>query len=166
MRVTPARLHRRINSAPERTDKQEAPVRIAQVLLLLTLLTSAVSAQSFEQLGFLRLNDTPPKNTRTLALGGASDPIGEADMAVDPATLASVRRPMFFVQGARNSVSIIQYSIDQFGPHTRSAWVNGTSLSQIGAAFPLRGFVVGAYYASEPRLQGPEARITSFGTDP
>ena len=51
-------------------------MQFAQSLLLFTLLTTTASAQSFEQLGFLRLNDTTPRSARTTALGGANDSLG------------------------------------------------------------------------------------------
>src|SRR5437773_2384321 len=53
-------------------------MRLAHLLLLFTLLTSAASAQSFEQLGFLRMNDTTHSTTRSVAIGGTSDPIDDS----------------------------------------------------------------------------------------
>lgn len=141
-------------------------MRSAYLLLLSMLLTVTASAQSFEQLGFLRLNDTTPRTTRTVALGGASDP-AEGDLAANPATLAAVRRPALLLQAARNSVAITRFSIAGNNvPEQHLSWVEGTSLSYIAAAVPFREVVIGAYYASEPRLQGPDPLVTSFGSAP
>jgi hypothetical protein len=136
------------------------------VLLSLSLLCpGAVSAQSFEQIGFLRLNDTTPRSTRSLSIGGAADPLGDEDIVANPATIASAARPRFIVQGARNSVAVTRYDVAGNLVTTNRAWVNSGGLSQIAALIPLqRGLVVGAYYASEPRLRGLDPLVGSFGT--
>ena len=144
-------------------------MRIAHVLLLLTLATSAARAQTFEQLGFLRLNDTTPKSTRTTALGGATDALESdaADVAINPATLASIKRAAFVVQGARNSITYNQYfSRPDDTPGFRSAWRTSSDVSQVAVAFPVRGAVIGAYYASEPELNGFEPLVNVFGGSP
>ena len=134
-------------------------MRTAQ-LLLLALLSTAASAQTFEQLGFLRLNDTTPRSTRAVALGGASDPLGDVDMAANPATLASVKRPLFLVEGVRSSIgAVYEDPVAQ-----RWVWLGGTSLSHAAVALPFRGGAIGGYYASEPRLRGLDPGATSFGT--
>jgi hypothetical protein len=147
----------------------EAHVRFAQLLFLFTVLTTSASAQSFEQLGFLRLNDTTPRSARTTALGGANDSLSEdvSDTAVNPATLASISKPRFAVQGVRNSVPAARYFIgsDTF-PRLVSSSISRTALSQVAAAFPVGGIVIGVYYAAEPRLQGPEPLASSFGSMP
>ena len=136
-------------------------------LLLSILFPAAASAQSFEQIGFLRLNDTTPRSARSLSLGGASDPLGDDDIAANPATIASVARPRFMVQGARNSIAVARVSVTDNTVTTGRAWVRGTSLSQVAAQIPLRpGLVFGAYYASEPRLTGLDPLATSFGSAP
>ncbi|HKS22508.1 MAG TPA: hypothetical protein VJZ76_06910 [Thermoanaerobaculia bacterium] len=137
-------------------------MRTAQALLLSILFTGAASAQTFEQLGFLRLNDTTPRSTRAVALGGASDP-ADADMAANPATLASVKRPMFLLQAARNSLGTTQF----LNPVTSQPnSIGSSSLSQGAVAVPLGNIVLGVYAASEPRVQGPGSGATSFGVVP
>src|ERR1044071_3192698 len=146
------------------TNTEVHIVRTAQLLLLSILLTSAASAQTFEQLGSLRLNDTTPRSTRAIALGGASDPLGDADMIANPATLASVKQPLFLVQGIRSSLGTLYE-----GPRWETQrWVSleGTSLSHAAAVFPVRGATIGVYYASEPRLRGLDPGATSFGSTP
>jgi hypothetical protein len=132
-------------------------MRAAQLLLLSLLLTSAASAQTLEELAWLRLTDATPRATRAVALGGASDSLGDADMAANPATLVNVKRPMFVVQGARNSVGATRFFIggDQI-PRAAEIGLEANSVSQIAAAIPLRNAVIGVYYASEPRLAGPD----------
>ena len=136
------------------------------VLLSLSLLFSgALSAQSFEQIGSLRLNDTTPRSTRSLSLGGTADPLGDDDIVANPATIASAARARFIVQGARNSVAVTRYDVAGSLVTTHRAWVNSGALSQIAALIPLqRGLVVGAYYASEPRLHGLDPLVGAFGT--
>src|SRR5438067_1489254 len=53
-------------------------MRAAQLLLLSSFLTGAAWAQSFEAISHLRMNDTTPRTTRAIALGGATDPLGDA----------------------------------------------------------------------------------------
>src|SRR5512141_1932632 len=131
-----------MNGAPERTDDStEVLVRFAHVMLLLIFVAGAAHAQTFEQLGFLRLNDTTPRSTRTAAIGGATDALESdvADVALNPATLASMKRPSFVVQGARNSITYNQYYITSDNvPGSRSAWRTGNDVSQVAVAVPLR----------------------------
>lgn len=139
-------------------------MRTAQLLLLSSFLTSAAWAQSFEVISHLRMNDTTPRTTRAIALGGATDPLGDADMAANPATLATVKRPMFFVQGARNSLAVV---MDYTASRTRyPESYEATSLSQIAAAAPVGPVVVGVYYASEPRIESFWLRANAFGSTP
>lgn len=139
-------------------------MRTAQLLLLSLFLTSAASAQTFEQLAWMRLNDTTPRTTRAVALGGASDSLGDADMAANPATLINVKRATVSVQGARNSLDRMPF----IGvlPPDYSNWTYATGLSQVAAAIPAGNFAAGVYYASEPRLQSATPLVTSFGGAP
>jgi len=139
-------------------------VRTAHLLLLSLLFTTAVAAQSFEEVAGVRLNDTTPRSTRAIAVGGASDSLGDVDIVANPATLTNVKHAMVSVQGTRNSLGFTSllgtYPLDLKG------WTDATSLSQVAAAIPIRGLVAGVYYAAEPRMQGAGARATSFGTTP
>ena len=144
-------------------------MRFAHVMLLLVFVAGAAHAQTFEQLGFLRLNDTTPKSTRTAAIGGASDALESdvADMALNPATLAALKRASFTVQGARNSITYNQYfQLPGGSPASRSTWRTGNDVSQVIVAVPLRSFAIGAYYASEPDLKGVEPLVDVFGGTP
>ena len=142
-------------------------MRSALTLLLSLLFASALSAQSLEQIGLLRLNDTTPRSTRAVSLGGAADALGDDDMVANPASIASIARPRFIVQGARNAVAVTKYDLTQNSVITNRSWVDGSGLSQIAAVVPLqRGLIIGGYFASEPRLRGPDPLVTSFGTTP
>ena len=139
-------------------------MRTATLLLLSSLLTGATWAQSFEVTSQLRLNDTTPRTTRAMALGSATDPLGDADMAANPATLATIKRPMFFVQCARNSLAVVSDYSALRALYPQS--VEATSLSQIAAAAPFGPIVAGAYYASEPRIESPIDGAIAFGSTP
>ena len=119
------------------TKIPEVPVRSALLILLSLLFSGAISAQTFEQIGYLRLNDTTPRSTRSLSLGGAADPLGDDDIVANPATIASVGRARFIVQGARNSVAVTRYDVAGNLVTTNRAWVNSGGLSQIAALIPL-----------------------------
>src|ERR1043166_9319283 len=81
------------------------------------------------------------------------------------AAIASVNRVRGIIQGALNSVAVTQHDVTASIVTTNRAWVNSSALSQIAALIPLRrGLTVGAYYASEPRLRGPDPLVTSFRT--
>lgn len=88
-----------------------------------------------------------------MALGGAADPLGDADMAANPATLAAIKHPMFVVQGARDWLT----STNNFDPAPVKASypesLHGMSLSQIAAAARVGPVMIGAYHASEPRIK-------------
>src|SRR4051812_2370763 len=126
-------------------------VRFAQVLLLASV-ASAASAQTFEQLGFLRLNDTTPKSARVVGLGETTDAMEGTigDASLNPALLTSIKHTSFLIQGARNSLTYNQYQSGPGGVTVSSGWMTSSNLSQLSAAFRLKRGVASVYYASEP----------------
>ena len=142
-------------------------MRFAQVLLL-AVFAGAASAQSFEQLGFLRLNDTTPKSARVVALGETTDALEGSigDASLNPAMLTSITHASFLVQGARNSLTYNQYSSDPGGVTVASSWMTSSSVSQLSAAFPLKSGVASVYYASEPDLDAFAPVANTFGSNP
>ena len=131
-------------------------VRTAQLLLLSILSAITASAQTFEEVASLRLPDATPRSTRAVALGGASDPLGDPDMAANPATLLNIKRPMFFVQGMRSSVGATRYFQIGSAPGVEQISAGASSVSQIAAAMPVGAATIGVYYAAAPRLAGPD----------
>lgn len=141
-------------------------MRIAPLIALFTLLAHSAAAQTVEQLGFFRLQDNSPLTARSASLGGVSDPLG-TDFAVNPATSASLTKPMLIVQGQRQSNAITIYSVDANDTlHVGSHWLDGNQLTLVAAAVPVGHFVLGGYYASDPRLLGPESTASTSATAP
>src|ERR1051325_9947402 len=131
-------------------------MRTAQLLLLALLSTATASAQTFEEVAALRLPDATPRSTRAVALGGASDPLGDPDMAANPATLLNIKRPMIFVQGMRSSIGATRYFQVGSFPGVEQIAAEANSVSQIAAAMPVGAATIGVYYAAAPRLAGPD----------
>jgi hypothetical protein len=141
-------------------------MRTARLLLLSLLLTGAASAQTLESSADLRLDDNTPRTARAIALGGATDALGDTDMAANPATLINVTRPMLLVEGAYNSAgSTRSFTRDNF-PAAESIRVDASALSYVAAAKPVGAAVIGIYYAAQPRQAGPDPLVRSFGTAP
>jgi len=138
-------------------------VRYAQVLLL-AVFAGAASAQSFEQLGFLRLNDTTPKSTRVVGTGEATDALEGSigDASLNPAMLTSIKHTSFLVQVAQNSITYNQYNIDT--NTVASEWLTSSNLTHLSVAFPLKTGVASVDYASEPELTGPAPLVNTFGS--
>lgn len=127
-------------------------MRIARSLIFsFTLLLSlAVSAQTFEQLTFLRFNDAP-MSIRAQAMGGVS----EDDPSGNPASLASVKSPLLSLAGSRVSYRLgdIVY-LDPNYVVSRRRDVHREGLSHVMVAVPVRSFVLGAWYRNEPEVEG------------
>lgn len=128
---------------------------------------AVASAQSFEQIGFIRLNDATPRSSRALALGGVADPLADDEIAANPATLASLAHPRFALQAARSWLTVTQIEFADNFPISHHASLESSGFSQATALIPLRrGLAVAAYVASEPRLVGFEPLVSSFGSEP
>lgn len=127
-------------------------MRIARLLILSSTLSLslAVSAQTFEQLTFLRFNDTP-MSVRAQGMGGVS----EDDPSANPASLTSVKSPLLSLAGSRVSYSLgdIAYLEPNYVVSRRRD-VHREGLSHAMIAVPVRSFVVGAWYRSEPEVEG------------
>ena len=133
-------------------------LRARTTLLLFAILTSlSTYAQTFEQIAFVRVNDTAPHDVRSAAMGGATDATAAevGDLALNPALSASLKKPSFLAVASRNSLSV-----------DARAWREGTSFTHAAAAFPVGRAVLGAYYATEPGLEGFAAGTNVFGTTP
>lgn len=142
-------------------------VRTAQLVLLSVAFTGAAAAQTLEFSADLRLDDNTPRTARSVALGGATDALGDVDMAANPATLINVRRPMILTQGSYNSSGAIRNFVRNNVPAAESIRVDASTLSYIAAAKPIgRGAVIGVYYAAQPRQAGPDPLVRTFGTTP
>jgi hypothetical protein len=96
-------------------------------------------------------------SVRGAAMGGVSID----DPELNPASIASLKQPLVSVGGMRSSFNITR--LEDVGGQVvtpRRHRIEETSLSHVYAALPVRNFVVGAYYRTEPRLGG----ITPFAT--
>jgi hypothetical protein len=122
--------------------------RLTLLLLSLSLFSAAAHAQTFEQIAFIRLTDSASQSVRSAALGGTTD-AASADagsLGLNPALSASLKRASFLASASRTGEQ--------------------SAFSHAALAFPLRTFVVGAYYSSEPQIEGPEPIVSTFGTFP
>lgn len=141
-------------------------MRIAQLLLLSITLTTAAAAQTLEFPVDLRLDDNTPRTARSMALGGATNALGDVDMAANPATLRNVVRPMILTQGAYNSAGANRDFMRYNFPAAETLRVDASTLSYIAAAKPVGAAVIGVYYAAVPRQGGPDPLVRTFGTVP
>lgn len=137
-------------------------MRIARMLLICsTLLWSlAVSAQSFEQLTFLRINEMP-MSVRSQSMGATS----ADDFSVNPAAAAGWKAASFSLAGARLSYDLLD--VTSIAPnHFMSRYVNveKNDLAQVSVLVPYRSVVVGLWHRNEPQLSGLRALpIGGFG---
>ena len=137
-------------------------MRIARILLICStlLLSLALHAQTFEQLSFLRINETP-MSVRSQSMGAVSD----EDFALNPAVAGGLGSPSFSIAGSRLSYDLTDFTM--IWPTfflSRPVTVEKTDLSHISVAVPVRSFVVGAWYRNEPQLSGLRSLpIEGFG---
>jgi long-subunit fatty acid transport protein len=131
-------------------------VRIARVAISLFLLFAVhASAQTFEQLTFIRLTDAP-MSARSQALGSTTDPSATdlALVATNPAALASLQKRLLSIGVAQTSYDTIAMRFsDNFVSSFRDE-ATAAGIAHAAIAMPLGDFVIAGYYANEPRLRG------------
>ena len=132
------------------------------LLLLSTFLSTAASAQTFEQLTALRLSETS-MSVRGAAMGAVADD----DPSLNPASLSTFDKMMFSVGGMRSSYrrEFFTNVSDELVTSERRA-MNPTTFSHAMMAMPLgSSFTIGAWYRAEPELTGQEP-AASIARDP
>ena len=127
---------------------------------MLLLVSLHASAQTFEQTSFLQLAQTP-MSVRGMAMGSVSID----DPEQNPASIASLRQPLFSVAAARSSFHLNTLSFQEIGFTLQRDAVSDTALSHVYAAVPVRNFVIGAYYRNEPRLESRSPFATAGAGD-
>lgn len=126
-------------------------MRIARLqLILFTLLaTFTLSAQTFEQLTYQRLNEAP-MNVRSAGMGA----VAEDDMSANPASIASLKKMQFSAGGARTSYMVHEFILlDPVIAFSQFVDLDSQRLSHASVTVPIGGFVAGAYYRAEPELR-------------
>lgn len=123
-------------------------------MLIALLFTVTASAQTLEQIAEVRF-DEQPMSARTAAMGGASDALASdgSELALNPALIASLKRPVFAISGVESTFDIVHYDFDferqevVLVRESRSQ----RAFAHVSAAIPWRGLVFGVYARNEPR---------------
>ncbi len=133
-------------------------MQTARRTLLFIFLSSAAHAQTFEQLTFLRLHESP-MSARGIAMGATSS---DDDIESNPANLATLKQPMLTVGGTRTTFEYEDFEFpaeNYVVSHRRDQ--SRSTLSHAAFAFPVGGAVVGAYYREEPRVASATVRTNA-----
>jgi hypothetical protein len=121
------------------------------------------TAQTLDQLALVRFDPSPALSTRSIAMGGASDPDApDAGLiATNPAFAPLLRKPSFLVSATRTHTAI--------DPDGRGAVIplDRTTGFAASVAMPVsRSLSIGAYFVNEPRLRSPFPAIDTSSTTP
>jgi hypothetical protein len=124
-----------------------------RAIFLTLLFTVTASAQTLEQLASIRL-DEQPMSARAAAMGGASDALSSdaSDLAVNPALIASLKRPVLSISGAETTYDTYRFELRGLDVVTVREADNQRALAHVSAAIPWRGAVIGLYARNEPRI--------------
>ena len=117
------------------------------------LFAATASAQTLEQITSIRF-DEQPMSARAAAMGGASDALSSdgADLATNPALIASLKRPVFAVSGVESTFDTVRFDFNGQEVVTLYEEHSQRSFAHASAVIPWRGIVFGVYSRNEPTI--------------